>query len=440
MTRYRRRAFLKGSGAAGAVALTGLAGCSTESGDGGDGGDGSGGSGGDGGDGGDGGSTSSGGSGPYTIAATIPQTGHFSTVGQDVLHGYELGVQRMNDDGVMGGNVELVHSDDESNPEKVQSEMTQLLSNNDVDMLWGSFSSVLNPVIAQIAEREGIPFLAIAASYEQPHYDNEFEWVFKPFPQSTHHAKGTLNALQQIPEGDRPTNLGQWVPNTGWSTEMADRWEETLTGAGMESVFRETYQFGATDDFSTLISQSESAGVEILLSTPAPPGGITMTKQMKDAGFAPSFVQLTRAADTVSWTSALGADGEYVVMSPGWVPGMTGNGNADMVSAYHESYDVEEGSLLPVMVGAAYNLTQTAEQAIEAAGTAEKAGVRDALRSGTFETVSGTIEFNEVGLPTEDFVPPMGQWLEGNQHLIAPETDGDAYREMVYPFPAWGER
>jgi len=440
MTDPRRRRFIKASGTAALAGLTGLSGCTGGSDDGssGESGDGSGGDGDSGGDGGDGGSDggttgeSSGSSGTFTIAATLPETGPFSSIAPDLRRGYEMGVARMNENGGLNGQeVELLVGDDESSPEVVRERLKQLLSNNDVDMIWGSFAGVLVTATAAIAEQEEIPMLGVAFSDDKLHEDRGYEWTFVPFPKSSDHVKGTKAVLELIPEADRPTRIGQWVPNTSWSIEMADMWDETLGAAGFETVFRETHQLHASD-FSSLISQSEEADVDILLGTPAPDGGITAMKQINESNFEPKFVQFTRAADTAGWWNALGEAGQHVVMAPGWVPGMTGNGNAEMSEAYYDSYDVSEDNLPSVMTGASYNLTQVAEQAVSAAGSNDKAAVRDALRNGSFQTVSGEFEFDDVGRPV-GLTSPMGQWIEGDQHLIYPETDSEAHRDLIFP-------
>jgi len=413
--------------------MTSLSGCSGDGGDGsgsGDGGDGSG-SGGDGGDG-SGGSTGGGSSETYTIAATLPETGPFSAIAPDLRAGYDLGVARMNENGGLNGQeVELIVRDDESSPQVVREKLSQIISNNDVDMIWGSFAGVLVTSTAAVAEQEGIPMLGVAFSDDVLHEEQGYEWTNVPFPKSSDHVAGTKATLEMIPEADRPTKVGQWVPNTDWSIEMADMWESTLTEAGFEQVFRASHQLHASD-FSSMISQSQEAGVEILLGTPAPDGGITAMKQINESNFEPSFIQFTRAADTAGWWSALGESGQHVVMAPGWVPGLTGGGNEEFMSAFQSNYDLAEGDLPPVMAGAAYNLTQVAETAVNAAGTDEKAAVRDALRSESYHTVSGEFGFDEYGRVT-DFTNPMGQWIEGNQHLVYPETDHSAARDLVYP-------
>ncbi|MFB6092493.1 MAG: amino acid ABC transporter substrate-binding protein [Haloquadratum sp.] len=400
-----RRQYLRASGVAAATGITGLAGCTGGGG---------------------------GGSEVYTIGATIPKTGVFSSLGRDLKRGYEMGVERMNNNGgVQGRQVELIIEDDESDPRVVREKLNQILSNNDVDMLWGTFAGVLNLAAAAVAEQEGVPFLEIASSGDKVHKAKSYEWTFTPFPLSSDHAASTKDTLGLIPESERPSDVAIWAPNTNWSIEMANYWEQTLSAAGYNIVLRQKHQLHSKD-FSTLISATQSAGAEVILDTPAPDGGITAMQQLNNSDYTPKFIQFTRAADTRSWWSALGEAGENVVMSPGWVPGLTGNGNEQMVQTYHENYEIGSGELLPVMVGASYNLTQTAEQAVNAASSTERSAVRDSLRNNTFQTVTGKFGFDEYGRPT-NLVAPMGQWINGDQHLVYPKTDGEAYRELVYP-------
>ena len=75
-------------------------------------------------------------------------------------------------------------------------------------------------------------------------------------------------------------------------------------------------------DFSSLIMEAKSAGAEILLTGPTTPQGITLTKQLKELDYAPKFYFAYRAPDPMAWTQALGKDGDYVVLGPGWTSGL----------------------------------------------------------------------------------------------------------------------
>lgn len=422
MPSSKRRAFLKASGAAGVATLTGFAGCTVGNSSGG--GNGSGGN----------GSSTGGGSDPITIAATIPKTGKFSSIGGDLLRGYKLGVDRMNDNDVLGRKVNLIVKDDQSDAQTVRKQLSQILSNNDVDMIWSTFSSLLVGNDVQVAEQNEIPLLTVATANGNLHTENETKWVFSPFPKTRDHVKSTKNVLNTIPKNNRPSRVGLWVPNSDWSVAMADAWEQTLSNAGYDVVLREKHQEGASD-FSTLISKTQSANVEVLLGTETPGGGITAMKQLTSSNYTPKFIQFVRAADTSGWNSGLGKKGRYVCMEPGWVPGLTGNGNAKFKQRYEKKYSLGSNETIPVLAGAGYNATQTAEQALKSGGSTDKSKVQKALRNGTFKTVCGTFSFAKYGRP-KNFTSPVGQWLEGNQHLVYPESDGEEYRDLVYLIPS----
>ena len=446
-TGLNRRTFVKATGGATTVGLAGLAGCSTEGdggdggGDGGDGGgDGSdgGGNGGDGGDGGDGGSTSTPSDEPITVAATLPRTGAFRALADDMETGYTLGVQAINDAGGLDGReVELIIRDDESSAETVRSRLQQIVSNNDVQMIWGSFSSPLATAGSAYAEQQELPFLAVAFASEAPHLNNDYEWTFAPFPKSRDVARSCVGMLDNL--DDPPQNIGLWEMNSSWGAEQADAWEQHFTDAGYNIALRQQYQAGA-GDFSTIISQSQSNDVEAVFGNPIPPDGISMVQQMKSSGWAPDLLHFVRAADPQAWWSALGQDGAYAQMAPGWLPGMQGGGNQELLDAYDNLS--EKPTEVPLaMVGASYGLTQTAHQAMQEAGSAEKSAVQDALLNTQFDTVLGQFEFEDNGMPAPgQITAPIGQWWEGQQRLVHPDNDSEYAMDTQYPIPPWGER
>jgi branched-chain amino acid transport system substrate-binding protein len=398
-----RRSYLKAAGTAGALGLTALSGCTAFGGGGGD-------------------------SGTITVAATVPETGRLSSVGKEMLRGYELGVERINQNGgIDGTELDLVVKDDESDPTLVRQQLQETLSNNDVQMVWGSFSSPLVMAGSAVAESEGLPFLAVATCYQQPLLEGSKEWTYTPFPKTRDVTRATTGMLDLIPEADRPQTVGIWEENSGWGSEMAEAWDTKLSEAGYDVAMRETYNSG-NQDFSTLISQSESAGVEALVACPQPPDGITAMNQLTNSGYTPDFVEFVRASDPQAWWSALGEKGNYVTMCPGWAPGMTGNGNEKLLEAYGESYD----GTPRVMVGVGYNLVQTAEQALASASEVAPDAVRSALDENEFNTVIGDFGFDEHGMPEQgQLSAASAQWWEGEQRLVYPQTENAA--ELKFP-------
>ena len=377
-----------------------------------------------------------------TIAATASLSGSFSGAGEDVEAAYELGRDVINDNGgILDREVELILRDDESEPDQVRESLQAIISNNDVDIIWGTFGSLLVAAAASVAEQEEIPMLAANFAFMGPHVNNNYDWTFAPFPKSRDMGRGAVEVANLLPEEERPQRVGIWQTNTGWGEELGRVWPEALEAAGYDVVLNEVFQIG-TQDFSTLISQTREAGVEYLLGNPTPAGGITAVQQMEEANYLPAIANIERAATITTWLDAVGTAGLYATATPGWVPGLVDNDNQEMLEAFRAQDGVDSGAYPSPTVGGTYNVTQTTKQAVEAAGSVEPDAVRDALLNNEFNTVIGNFGFDENGMAAEgDLAPPVGQWQDGQLRLILPsDIESEASTDFVAPAPAYGDR
>ena len=368
----------------------------------------------------------SGESGGPTVGILEDRSGNFQLNGTSKWQATRLALEEINENGgLLGEEIEIVDPDPQSDNSRYQELTERLILQDQVDALWAGYSSATREAIRPIInENEQLYFYT--TQYEGGVCDNT---IF-PVGATARQQLGIVTPYLADEFGEdiyiiaADYNFGQ----------LSGDWVNVLAQEnGYNIVQRQKHGVGAKD-FSTLISQAQSAGAEVLLDTPVPPGGITAMKQINESNWSPKFIQLTRAADTSSWWSALGEAGEYVCMAPGWVPGLTGNGNAQMAQAYRDTYDIASDDLLPVIVGAAYNITQVTEQAVNAASGTDRASVRDAIRNNEYQTVIGEFGFDDVGRPT-GLDAPMGQWVDGDQHLVYPQTDSEAFHELTYPIP-----
>jgi branched-chain amino acid transport system substrate-binding protein len=91
---------------------------------------------------------------PITIGASLPLTGEFSQPGQAAQEGYKVWQEMVNaDGGLLGREVELVIKDDASNQNTIVADYNALISQDQVDLLLGTFSSLLNLPASAVAER-----------------------------------------------------------------------------------------------------------------------------------------------------------------------------------------------------------------------------------------------------------------------------------------------
>ena len=95
-----------------------------------------------------------GGGEPVKIGASLPLTGEFSEPGKAAKQGYEVWEAMVNESGglIDGRNVEMVIKDDASNQNTIVADYNALISRDKVDLLLGTFSSLLNLPASAVAQ------------------------------------------------------------------------------------------------------------------------------------------------------------------------------------------------------------------------------------------------------------------------------------------------
>jgi branched-chain amino acid transport system substrate-binding protein len=376
---------------------------------------------------------------PKTIklGSSCSLTGPFGSGGAMCKAGYEIAIEHINAKGgvfVKEFNkkipLELILLDDESNFTLTVSRMESLYTTSDVVAYLGGFSSPMHAAQAPIAEKNKVP-LFMVATYLYSIHQKGYKYNFSPFPKSPDCAKGVFDILDTIPAAKRPKKVAIFMEKAPVGMELGDMWKEQAVKRGYgEALYKD--QPREMKDFSPLIMAAKAAGAEILLTGPTTPEGITMTKQMKELEYNPKFYFAYRAPDPMAWGKALGKDGDYVVLGPGWCSGLKIPG----VKELNESHMKKYGRPADVITGPAYACVQALANAIERAGTLDRAKLRDAIAATNMVTVIGPLKFRPDGTGVVEYFGV--QWQKGVQEVVFPKEYATA--TLVYPMPKWSER
>jgi branched-chain amino acid transport system substrate-binding protein len=221
--------------------------------------------------------------------------------------------------------------------------------------------------------------------------------------------------------------------------EAMDYWTEAAKKGGFEIVFHQKYPAG-TKDFSAMITGAKAAGADILLAYPVPPEGPAIIKQMKELDFNPKVVHFVRAPEGASFGPALGPLADYVTLPVAWSDKYRFPENDYLIEKFKE----KTGKGPDLVAGNAYCAGQVLFAAIEKAGTLDKTAIRDAVRATNMMTVSGPIQFSDVGHP-KDKVLVIAQWFGGDRKIVYANHSGKKYPidVPVTPLkwmPKWSER
>ena len=157
-------------------------------------------------DGGGGGGDGGGGE-PIKVGASLPLTGEFSEPGKAAQQGYKVWEEMVNESGGLldGRKVEMVIKDDQSNQNTIVADYNALISRDQVDMLLGTFSSLLNLPASAVAERNRMLFVEPAGGAPEL-FDRGFKYLFFA-QQATADKQGDVWAkwlTTEVPENERP--------------------------------------------------------------------------------------------------------------------------------------------------------------------------------------------------------------------------------------------
>lgn len=264
-----RRRVIKSAGAASLIGL--LAGCSSDGGAGGDGDDGNDGSG-DGSDGAsdgtDGGTTTANPSDPIKIGGTYGLTGTFGVLGPYYVEPMKIAVDEINENGgINGRELQLFVRDDETDPQKAIQNTRELISNKDIDAMYGVFSSSIGLALSEFLSQEGVPFINNASNTPQMTGEkcrrNTFR--FSHNSQSMMEAMA-LSALEKF-DGSGPRICGV-NPDYVFGQEAWEIFKNTIQREDPDAkVVAETFPTFQAGDYQSEIQKTLNADPDIMCST-----------------------------------------------------------------------------------------------------------------------------------------------------------------------------
>lgn len=316
---------------------------------------------------------------PIKIGSFLSVTGPASFLGDPELKTLEMYVDRINEDGgVLGRPLELIHYDDQGNASNARSFASRLIRSDRVDIIVGGSTTGATMAAVPLVEQAGIPFISLAGAVVIT--DPVKKWVFKT-PQSDRMAAERILADMK----DRGiTSFGLISGTDGFGASGRLQTLEVAEKMGMEVLADVTYSGSDTDMTAQLTNIRNTEGVEAVLNFGFGQGPAIVTRNYNQLGMELPFYQSHGvASDGFLELAGSAAEGVRLPGSPLLVPGSLADDHPqkDVVEKYKKEYEDQWGQSVSTFGAYAYDGLMLAVQAIEAAGSTDKAAVRDALES-----------------------------------------------------------
>jgi branched-chain amino acid transport system substrate-binding protein len=393
--------------ALGAVALLfGLAGCGSSSGGGSTGG---------------GGAAGDGGGSPIKIGASLPLTGEFSEPGKAARQGYEVWQSITNaNGGLLGRKVQFAFRDDASDQNTVVADYTSLISRDKVDLLMGTFSSLLNIPASTVAERNRMLYVEPAGGAPEI-FDRGYKMIFFA-QQATSNKQGDVWAdwVVNLPPDQRPKTAAYPTVDDPFAVPVLEGVRAKFEAAGIKTVQKSTYP-ADTSNFDAIANAVKSKNPDVVVHGAVFGDGVGFTRAMTKVGLKPKlFFETSAPSFGTQYLDGVGKKAtEGVFFAVSHTADADTPGNQAFVAKYRQMFG---GDTVPEDAADAYAAAEVMAAAVKAVGSVDRADqpkLAQWLRENTVQTILGPLRWDDAGRPQGQFL--IGQWQDGKAQIVLPK-------------------
>jgi branched-chain amino acid transport system substrate-binding protein len=353
------------------------------------------------------------------FGAPLPLTGPLAPEGIKQQEGYNLWAEQANKAGgiTVGGKkykVEIVYADYQSNTPRAVQTTEQMITQDNVNFLFGAFGSGAAKAASTVSEKYKVPTLAAAASSSQV-YDQGYKYLFGTFtPNDTLTTPLTQLIKAKAPDVKKVAILAR---NDLFPLAIAQEMEKSAKANGFEVVYFEKYAIGTLDHSATL-SQIKSLSPQWIFVTGYVNDLLLVRKQMVDQQMKAPVVTMIAGPAYRDFIVSAGQTAENLTSASWWHPaeeyagkdifGTTSNFVKLFNDKYH--YDPDYGQASAAVCGALFQL------AIEHANSLDRDKVRDELAKMDVVTFWGPVKFGPNG-QINSLEPPVFQ-IQGAKPVV----------------------
>jgi ABC-type branched-subunit amino acid transport system substrate-binding protein len=370
---------------------------------------------------------------PIRVGISLPLTGDFSQPGTQAQRGYQVWAKMVNaSGGLLGRQVELKITDDASNQDTVVADYTRLITQDKVDLLLGTFSSLLNYPASAVAEKNGMVYVEPAGGAPNM-FGRGFKYLFFAQPATApKQADVMVNWVKSLPEANRPKTAAYPTQDDPFTTPVIETMRKSLEALGVQTVYRTVYPPDTTN-FQTIASAIAAKRPDMIAHGAVFEDGVGMVRALKQLNYSPKvFFQTSAPSNAGQYSDGVGvANTEGVFYTVSWNEKAKTPLNQEFLAEYAKMFNNE----LPAEDAAdAFAAAQVLQAAVTAVGKIDQQALADWLHKNKVQTILGELSWDATGAPQSEFI--LAQWQGGKVEIVAP-ADRATTGTVINPKPGW---
>lgn len=370
---------------------------------------------------------------PITIGVSLPLTGDFSEPGKGVQRGYEAWAAFVNArGGLLGRPVELRILDDQSNADRVVADYESLIAQEQVDLVFGPFSTRLVVPSARVAQEYGMLFVEPAGAAAEV-FEQGFDNLFYAAPAiADDHYNHLAEMILSMPEGERPRTAAYAAMDDPFAQGTAYGLKAKLEAAGIQTVVDEVYPPNTTD-FGSIAAKIRDSQADMVVGGSQYQDAVNLIVALQQLNYQPKLAAFSTAPTNPEFSAAIGAKTEGILAPTGYTTQAAYPTNQEFVQHYTQQF----GTPPSEDEANAWTTGQVVAAAVQAVGCAEQGECQqrliDWLRTATVDTVVGPLSWDAQGRPQSAHL--IQQYVNGEIKIVLPDDAKEA--EFLFPKPAW---
>ena len=335
--------------------------------------------------------------GPILLGTISPNTGNLAAYGTAIMNGVNLAVEEINAaGGVLGSQIQVINADDQGDPTECMNAFNSLVSQG-VGLIIGSVTSSCTSAITDSANEEEVVLTSPSSTADS--ITTEDDYVFRACYADSF--QGAIAAAYAKQAGYAKVVVVYCAADT-YSKGLYDSFSAACEKYGVEVAAVESTASMDVQDYTNQFASMVNAGVELVY---APYYYDVIGPYLVTQARAAGYTGIIMGADGYDGAPSYVVEGADLTAFNGvyWTNHYDPADESAMVQNFVKAFQDKYGEIPMAMSALAYDCVYMYKTAMEAAGSADPAAVRDAMadNSLTYECVTGTFTLDESGTPVK---------------------------------------
>ncbi len=348
-------------------------------------------------------------SGTIKIGTSFPLTGSVAADGKLIMNALNMAVEEINaSGGIKGKQVELVSEDDEANPTAAAAIANKFVVNEDILAVVTSYNSSCG--LAQIPIYKESSLVAISPVTTSTDITGLSKYYYR-----TCNNDGYVAAMcAQISKDIGFKKVAVLYEQDDYGFGIYKHYTDEAKNLGLEIADVETFIYGETKDFSTIITNVKAANVDGIYFAGLVTEMSLFASQAKQQGLDLSKIPVL--ADEGCYSPAMIKEGGEAVEGMYTLGAFSSDDTTPVVQKFVTDYNAKYGEKPGAWSALAYDAIMTVFEAMKSADKLERESINDAMQVVSYQGVTGLNKFtnSDVAKTYNTYQIQKGQFVKVN--------------------------